>query len=1245
MEFRILGPLAVVAENGSGLPLRGRTQRALLGILLLHRNDVVAVDRLVEELWGSSPPDTALRIVRNAVSQLRKLLPVDRLETRAPGYLLRVEPGELDAERFEQLVEAGREAAREGDPARAASTLREAVGLWRGVALADFVYEPFAETAIGRLEELRLTAIEDRIDADIALGRSADVVSELEELVARHPLRERPRGHLMLALYRAGRQAEALDVYQQTRRLLDEELGIEPSTELQRLERAILMHEPELEGPATAATPAPVVAPAPPRQVRKLVTLLFAELESPGADTDPERLSGLLEEGRATATQILERFGATVEDIATGGVMAVFGLPVVHEDDALRAARAAFELQRRVGSALTLRVGIASGEALVGGAGRAVVGDVVAGAARLARDAPAGRVLVAAATERLIRPGAELASADGGAFRLLDIAEDAEAIPRRFDTALLGRERELQALRHALDRAVLERTAYLFTVLGPAGIGKSRLAYELATAVSPDALVLRGGCLPYGDGITLWPLVEIVRTLAPGDVRRSLAERLAGEDEAQLVADRVAGAVGSHDRPTESDELFWAVRRMLEAVARERPLVVVLEDLHWGEATFLDLVEHIADWANDAPMLLLCLSRPELVETRPSWGGGKLNATTLLLEPLSRDDAETLIDNLPGAEQLDAVTRVRIAETAEGNPLYLEQMLALVAEQGGAETVPVPPSIQALLAARLDRLDPAERALIERAALVGNEFWRDAVEELSPPEERAGVRARLQQLSRRDLVRPSRSVFPGDDAFRFRHMLIRDVAYDSLPKAARSELHERFAAWVDAHAAGRETEVEEIVGYHLEQAHRYGAELGREDPRVAAHASDRLARAGRRAYARGDIPATTSLLSRAAALAATGTRERAELLVDLGDALRESGDFRLAEATLADAREAAEETGDPTLGAHAVVIGLRLRLQVDPTISTEELEREANRAVEIFTEHDDRYGLAKAWELLAWSLWFRCRAAGAAAALELAVANARVAGDGRTEAQSVNLLLGAAFFGPTPVEEAIELCRRTIAETDQQRIIASALRALSGLEAMRGNFDEARALVARYRAILEDLGLAVTAATASETSAIVELLADEPAAAERDLRRGFNSLERMGETFNQPNLAAMLAHALHAQRRPAEALQYAEISERTTGAEDLFTQAQWRSARAKILAGLGRAEEAEELARAAVAAAETTDFLVLQADSRVDLAAVLVAAGREAEAADALREAVALYDRKGNTVAARRASNSLLALG
>ena len=1273
-EFRILGPLEV--EQGSGaLRVGGKKRQALLAVLLLHANELVPSEQLIDELWGDETPETAAKIIQNNVSQLRKLLEPGVLLTRGSGYLLRVEPDQLDARRFERLVEEGRQALATGDPESASAKLREGLALWRGPALADFVYEPFAKGEIAGLEELRLAAIEYRIEADLALGRHADLVSELEALLVQHPLRERLRAHLMLALYRSGRQAEALEVYKRTRQQLIDELGIEASPALQRLEKAILLQDASLELPAPPSVrsePLPADGPAAAREqerdVRKTVSVLLAELLSLGP-IDPEALRELLVRAAERLAPVLERHGGTVEEAMSGGVMAVFGVPAVHEDDALRAVRAAAELPEalerlneelvREGHAgLSVRTGVSTGEVVTGAqaSGRTVTGEVVTVAAGLAQAAGAGEILIGEGTELLVREAAHLepagplavAGAERPAWRLLELVPGALPIPRRLEAAMIGREPELAQLRQALDRAVHEWTAYLFTVLGAPGIGKSRLANELASSVGADATVLTGRCLPYGEGITFWPLAEIVRQLAGENPREVLPQLLAGEEDAELLAERIAGAIGPVERASAGEETFWAVRRLFEAVARERPLVLVLEDMHWAEPTMLDLVEHVADWTRDAPILLLCLARPELLEQRPTWAGGKLNATSILLEPLSEVECDALIENLLET-RLEENVRVRIVEAAGGNPLFLEQMLAMVTEEGFAGGEPaVPPSIHALLAARLDRLDPDERAVLERASVIGKEFLYSAVVDLSPEHDRESVGAHLQMLVRRELIRPVRSPFAGENAFRFRHILIGDAAYETVTKRTRAELHERFADWLEGRAGGRRSESEEIVGYHLEQACRWRAELGPLGERgleLARRAAERLAAAARSAYARGDLPAAVNLLSRAARLADEEAPERPELLADLAEALRETGDFKRAEAVLAEVSDTAAASGDRALETYAHVNRLRLQVAADPEIKADELEREARRAAEVFEELGDEHRLAKAWELLAWALWLRCRAAATEDALGRAIEYARRTGDGRAEAQSLNLFLGATFFGPLPVAEGIRRCEEILARTaDQPRIRASTLRALAGLTAMEGHFDEARTLLTLCRAILEDLGLKVTAASVSETAAIIELLAGDPAAAERDLRSGFEQLDQMGETSNSADLAALLAQALHAQGYADDALRFSEISEQAAGSGDLSPQVQWRAARAKVLAGCGQTSQAETLAREAVALAAESDFLVLRGDTLMDLAEVLRLVGRPSEAAPAVEEALRLYEQKGNTVSAGRA-RALLSKG
>jgi tetratricopeptide (TPR) repeat protein len=448
-------------------------------------------------------------------------------------------------------------------------------------------------------------------------------------------------------------------------------------------------------------------------------------------------------------------------------------------------------------------------------------------------------------------------------------------------------------------------------------------------------------------------------------------------------------------------------------------------------------------------------------------------------------------------------------------------------------------------------------------------------------------------------------------------------------------LHELVGNWLEQ--AGGD---EESVGYHLERAHAYRSELGPVDAEgraLARRAATRLGAAGRRAYERGDLQAAVGLLSRAAALLEPGAAGRVELLADLGEALRETGDFERAESVLAEVIESTAAAGDRVLEARAEVIRLRLRLLTETGV-TEDVVREAESLVQTFEEAGDDRLLAKVWELLAWAPWFRCRAEATVEALERAIDYARRAGDTRTEAQSLNLFVGAAFFGPMPVPDAIRVCDEILGQPSQQRRIrASALRALAGLKAMAGEFDEARELVAAHKELVQELGLRVSAASAAETYGIVEMLAGDPAAAERELGWGYNVLEEIGETQNFPDLAAKLADALYVQGGDERALELSKVSEEATPPDDLSPGVQWRAVRAKLLARQGESERAEALAREAVALAAETDFLVLRADALMDLAEVLLAAARETDSVQFVEQALELYEQKGNVVAAEGA--------
>ena len=1005
------------------------------------------------------------------------------------------------------------------------------------------------------------------------------------------------------------------------------------------------------------------------REVRKTVTVVFIDLASSttlGAQLDPEPLRRVMSRYFEKVAQALERHGGTVEKFIGDAVMAVFGIPAVHEDDALRAVRAVVdvrvalaelntELERERGIRLEVRTGVNTGEVVAGdpATGRTLVtGDAVNVAARLEQAAAPGQILLGEGTRRLVRDAVHVSPAAAvvvgaehdpvQAWELAEVLEGNAGVARRFDSPLVGRAGELAQLRHAFERAVEERTVYLFTLLGTAGIGKSRLTAEFGATVSSAATMVAGRALPYGDGITFWPLAEIVRELAGDGPGVTVAGLLEGEDDGGIVAERIAAAIGRSDAPGTAEETFWATRKLFEALAKQRPLVVVFEDIHWAEPTFLDLIEHVAEWSRDAPMLLICLARPELLEIRPAWGGGKRNATSILLEPLSTSDSETLIDNLVGGVDLPGPVRARLAASADGNPLFVEQLLAMLAEDGeGDGKLDVPPTIQAVLAARLDRLSPLERGVIERASVVGTRFWTGAVAALTPGDAGASVSRDLQALARKELLRPDRSLVPGEEGYRFRHVLIRDAAYNAIAKEARAELHEAFAEWIVRTSGEQVTEIEEILGYHFEQAFLYRRELGPVDDvalRLAAHGSERLGTAGRRALARGDVSAGANLLGRAAALLPADDPARSALLPELGSAFVFAGEFAQAEEVLTEAVEAGAATGNRRLELHAELERAFVRSLTNPEGGVEALRHLAERALPEFEAMGDDLGLAKAWRRIADVYWMENLWTEQERALERAVEHAERAGDAREAAGALMRLALALYYGPAPVPEAIRRAEETLARAKGNRVVESTfLVSLAGLHAMAGRFEEARELFARGEAIVEELGFKVWLAGFSMVAGDIELLAGKFAAAEAYLRRGYEALEGMGERTLLSTVSAKLAGTAYAQGHEEEAERFAATSEQLAGLKDVVSQIGWRVVRAKMLARQGSFEDAEELARAALELAERTDNLSSQGSTLLTLAEVLEAAGRSDEAGPVLDRAGELFVRKGNVVAAERA--------
>lgn len=1030
---------------------------------------------------------------------------------------------------------------------------------------------------------------------------------------------------------------------------------------------------------------------APPREVRKTVTVVFTDVTgstSLGERLDPESLRRVMSRYFDEMRRVVERHGGTVEKFIGDAVMAVFGVPTLHEDDALRAVRAAAEmreslallnkeLERDWGVTIAVRIGVNTGPVVTGAAEgdqRLVSGDAVNVAARLEQAAEPDDILIGEETYRLVRDAVQAdrieplalkgKASPVPAYRLADVTPGAPGVARRLDSPLVGREGELRLLREALGRSGRERACLLFTILGSAGVGKSRLVEEFLSAAASEARVLRGRCLPYGEGITFWPVSEILTDAAglseidpPDEIRAKLLGLLKDDPDAALVADRLSHLLGLTDVGAVREETFWAVRRFLEALAGREPLVVVFDDIHWGEPTFLDLIEHISDWARDAQILLLCIARPELLDDRSAWGGGKHNATSILLEPLSEQESEQLIDNLLGRAGLAERVRARITEAAEGNPLFVEQMLGVLIDdgllhrddgqwipRGDLSSVAIPPTIQALLAARLERLGDEERAVIERASVEGKVFHRGAVSELSPEPIRPRVGTHLMTLLRRELIRPDRATFTGEDAFRFRHLLIRDAAYEALPKHDRAELHGRFASWLERAAGDRAAEYEEIIAYHLEQAYRYREELGpvgKEDRAVARRAAELLIEAGRRAAARGDVAAASTLLERAHRLLPPGDPMRLELVPDLSASMSHLGRLSDVKTYLEAALHEAAAAGDPRLEMYALLAEMELRLSTNEGYSTREGAEVARRAIRLFEDLGDDRGLALAWGSLANSPWVEARWASMREPLERALAHARRAGDRVRTPFYRTRLTSVDFWGTTPAPEGIRRCEEALETAETRYDRAQILRDLGSFVAMQGRYDEARSMEEEARSILEDLGSRAWAKNMAFQMGPLELLAGDPVAAERELRAAFDYLREIGEKGWLSSIGPFLAEALYQQSRHDEAERYSLAGKDAANPDDGSAQWGWRTVYAKVLARRGEIEGGERIAREAVAIIERTDEIDHQGQAWLDLAEVLDLAGKVDEARAATEESVERFERKGNIVMARRARRRL----
>jgi class 3 adenylate cyclase/tetratricopeptide (TPR) repeat protein len=1034
---------------------------------------------------------------------------------------------------------------------------------------------------------------------------------------------------------------------------------------------------------------ASLAAPVKAEETRKTVTILFSDVTGStamGEKLDPESLRNVMTRYFDEMRAVIEAHSGTVEKFIGDAIMAVFGVPVLHEDDALRAVRAAaemrdalwrlnVELERDRGVTIQTRTGVNTGEVVAGSGDQMMAtGDAVNTAARLEQHAAPGDILLGEQTYRLVRHAvvAEPASpvdAKGKSeplmpYRLIRVSDAAPDAGRRLDSPLVGRDNELALAEQAFERAVRERSCSLFTIFGSAGVGKSRLTQEVVRSVEMRATLSRGRCLPYGRGITFWPLIEIVQGMAglsDGDsvdkARRGVRKLLAQEDDADVITDRIVQVLGLGEQEVRAEETFWAVRKLFESLARRQPLVVVFDDIHWAEPTLLDLIEHVADLSRDVSILLMCIARPELLERRPSWGGGKMNASSILLEPLRAEESAQLMANLLGGMALPPPVEKRISETAEGNPLFVEEMVSMLIDDGllrhqdgswevssDLASVSVPPTIQALLAARLDRLDGDERAVIQAAAVVGKEFGVDDVAAILPEQVRARTAGVVTALVRKELVRPDHE--GPRDAFRFRHILIRDAAYNAISKQQRAQLHEQFANWLEEMFPERLSEYEEIIGYHLEQARGYRASLGpvgNSERALGLRAATHLASAARRAQIRGDAPGSINLIERALALAPDDWDERAEMSVRLSDQLYDLGDLQrsieVARETEVWAAAGGDEATEWLMKVDVAMMEIG-HLSLRPV---DEARQIALQAIELFDRLGDKRGLAETYNLLAWKhnslgehsqmLTYSMKAADYARQL-----NAEL-----LERRMLAMVHVALYWGPTPTSVAMAYHdRETSRDVRSPFLKRFQLGGRAMILHLAGEVDEARSILQENIMMFEDMGLSRSSVVLKGfVLGNLEMNAGNWDAAVATMRWACDELEAAGQDSSLSTLAGSLALSLYEVGDLDEAFRYTQVSHEAGSEDDLATQLLWRAARGEVLAARGESEQALRYADESVAIADGTEALMWWCESRMARGEVYKVLGRNEEAAADFRRSAELYEQKEAPLYAARARGKL----
>ncbi len=1014
---------------------------------------------------------------------------------------------------------------------------------------------------------------------------------------------------------------------------------------------------------------------------RRPVTVVITDVVDStalGERLDAEALGAVMTRYYETMRGAVERHGGSVEKFIGDAVVAVFGALEVHEDDAVRAVRAAHEmhaaletlneeLEGRWGTRIEVRSGVATGEVLAG-AGEAVLGSPANLAARLQAEAGRGEILLSADTHRLVRDHVRAEPAGAlelkgfgaavGCFRSLGL----EGSARRADaTPFVGREHDLALLELAYRRTINHRRAQLATVLGEPGMGKTRLVEELIGRIGAGVRVLRGRCLPYGEGITFFPVGEAVSAAAGigrgDDAEQAQAKlRATVPDDAASIAARVSETIGLGGAPGAPDETLWAIRRFFELLAAERPLVLVFDDLQWAEPTFLDLVAQLVDRGRGVAELVVVMARPELVERRADWAGGAVNAVTISLEPLSEAESSQLVRNVADGGLLDEDAARRLASPGGGNPLFLEEFVAMLIDDGvianeqGRWHVPAdvdaaastPATLTGLLTARLHRLPQADRDVLVRASVIGKMFQDDELAALI--EGAPDLDDVLRRLLEGDLLvastRPG-----GTEAYAFRHQLLRDAAYSSLPKTVRAELHVRLADHLERSFPERLEELDETIGFHVARAHDYRSELGSHEESTIALA-DRAARhlsaAGTRAIERGDSRAAARSLQRAASLTRdAGLRAaiRLRLCHALGDTADNAGYDAALEAGLADAVAA----GDDRIRTRFEYLATSMALVRDPSATpiedtVERLTAQA-RTLDAF---GDAEGIAECHYQLATVAWIR----GDASAFERWARRSRNEaldlGNTRLVGRATAYVVIALLRGPTPLPNAlIELLAMRESATLSGSADASVRLGEAEMLTYMARHDEAIALIDEAAADLAELGALVELAAAEAVRAIVADGRGDLEGAERALRSSYERFRAIDDAANGGLVAVELADVLARLGRHPDADRMAAIAAELAAGSDVEAQVGWRTASARARSALGDADGAMRLVSEADERLATSDFTMLRADSMASIAEVFAALRSWSEAIERVEAARSIYAAKGHLVGEDRTRKRL----